>query len=387
MNRRLSFLFYLSILFAVFSLHAEEPSTGKSTLCLNMIVKNESKVIERCLKSVKNLIDYWVIVDTGSTDGTQDIIRDVLKDIPGELHERSWKNFAHNRNEALALARKKADYILIIDADETLVVEPSFALGKLTHDCYFLPSSFGELIYNRKQIIKNDSKWKWKGVVHEILDFEGPFSSDILHGIVTYVRSDGFRSQDPKKYEKDVHILEQALKENPDDARYTFFLAQSYHDSGNLPAAIETYQKYCNMPGEPHIVFWALYKIAKCQIQLQQPGDVIIESLTKAYAYRPSRAEPLVLLSDYLRTTNKPLLAYAIAKLSLSLPSPQDPVYEPNMYTWNRYVSFLVTAFHLGKYQEALDTCNFLLTQEVPPESRKNLEQDRQLILSHLEQQ
>src|SRR5258708_9713159 len=90
------------------------------TICLNMIVKNEAPVIRRCLDSVRPLIDHWVIVDTGSTDGTRDIIRDCLRDVPGELHERPWKNFAHNRNEALALARGHGDYVFLIDADEVL---------------------------------------------------------------------------------------------------------------------------------------------------------------------------------------------------------------------------------------------------------------------------
>src|ERR1700722_13597203 len=81
-----------------------------SQICLNMIVKNESHVIERCLASVKGIIDYWVIVDTGSTDGTQEIITNYLKDIPGELIERPWKNFGFNRTEALLLAREKGDY-------------------------------------------------------------------------------------------------------------------------------------------------------------------------------------------------------------------------------------------------------------------------------------
>jgi Glycosyl transferase family 2. len=77
------------------------------TVCLNMIVKNEIHVIRRCLSAVKEFIDYWVIVDTGSTDGTQEAIREFMKDSPGELHERPWCNFAHNRNEALDLARKR----------------------------------------------------------------------------------------------------------------------------------------------------------------------------------------------------------------------------------------------------------------------------------------
>ena len=81
-------------------------------ICLNMIVKNEAAVIERCLASVRAHIDHWVIVDTGSTDGTQALVRDALKDVPGTLFERPWVHFGHNRSEALALAQSHGDYLL-----------------------------------------------------------------------------------------------------------------------------------------------------------------------------------------------------------------------------------------------------------------------------------
>ena len=73
------------------------------TLC--MIVKNEAHVIERCLASVLPVIDYWVIVDTGSTDGTQQKIQDFFdrNGIDGEMHNRPWIDFGHNRSEALEL--------------------------------------------------------------------------------------------------------------------------------------------------------------------------------------------------------------------------------------------------------------------------------------------
>src|SRR5271154_7638918 len=110
----------------------------KATICLNMIVKNEAPVIRRCLDTVRPFIDHWVIFDTGSSDGTQDIIRNHLKDLPGELIERPWVDFAHNRTEALAAARDKADYVLVIDADETLECEPAFVMPPLDLDAYNL---------------------------------------------------------------------------------------------------------------------------------------------------------------------------------------------------------------------------------------------------------
>ena len=79
-------------------------------------------VIRRCLASVRPWIDAWAIVDTGSTDGTQDLVREALAGIPGELFERPWVDFGHNRSEAIALAERRSDYLLFLDADEELVV-------------------------------------------------------------------------------------------------------------------------------------------------------------------------------------------------------------------------------------------------------------------------
>src|SRR3990167_6567765 len=94
-------LFFLFMLVSL-SLHAA--AGVRSNVCLNMIVKNEAHVIERCLESVLPLIDSWVILDTGSTDGTQDVIRNFFaqRGIPGELFESPWVNFAHNRNQGLS---------------------------------------------------------------------------------------------------------------------------------------------------------------------------------------------------------------------------------------------------------------------------------------------
>ena len=78
-------------------------------LCLAMIVRDEEAVIERALASARAIgIDQWVIVDTGSTDRTPELIEAVLKGIPGKLHRRPWVNFGHNRTELLDLVREDA---------------------------------------------------------------------------------------------------------------------------------------------------------------------------------------------------------------------------------------------------------------------------------------
>src|SRR3569832_865962 len=140
------------------------------TVCLNMIVKDESKVIERCLNSVKPLIDYWVIVDTGSSDQTREIIQATLKEIPGELHQRAWENFEVNRNGALQLAKGKGDYLLFIDADEVLSCENGFNFPPLENDFYLfiVKNEINGIIsseYYRTLLVNNHLPWQWKGVI------------------------------------------------------------------------------------------------------------------------------------------------------------------------------------------------------------------------------
>jgi glycosyltransferase involved in cell wall biosynthesis len=107
----------------------------KPSICLCMIVKDEAGVIERCLRSVLGLIDRWVICDTGSTDGTQELVRSSLEEIDGDLHQRPWVDFGHNRTEVMELARGTADYLLLLDADMTVTYDEA-GLHDLAADSY-----------------------------------------------------------------------------------------------------------------------------------------------------------------------------------------------------------------------------------------------------------
>src|SRR5512138_3839741 len=97
-------------------------------LCLNMIVRNEAKQIIRCLKSVAPYISCAVIFDTGSTDGTQDIMAKFFdaNEIPHIIKVGVFENFEQARNDALELARRSKleyDYLLLTDADMVLRVD------------------------------------------------------------------------------------------------------------------------------------------------------------------------------------------------------------------------------------------------------------------------
>ena len=174
-------------------------NSAGQTICLCMIVKNESQVIERCLASVRGLIDAWAIVDTGSVDGTQALIRQTLHDLPGELLERPWVNFGHNRTEALHLARGRADYVLVIDADEELVQDPDFELPRLTADAYTAEVFYSGCTYLRRQLVRNALAWRYEGVLHEYITCEAAGSEDFIAGMRTVIYTDGARSSDPHR--------------------------------------------------------------------------------------------------------------------------------------------------------------------------------------------
>src|ERR1700760_3257859 len=99
------------------------------SLALCMIVRDEAETIERCLASCRELIDYWVICDTGSVDDTPERILRALEGVPGELHHHQWRDFAHNRTLLMQLAQGKADHLLLLDADWTVRAEPGALTG------------------------------------------------------------------------------------------------------------------------------------------------------------------------------------------------------------------------------------------------------------------
>src|SRR5207302_3248546 len=138
------------------------------TICLAMIVKDEERVIERCIDSVRDLIDSWVIVDTGSTDATEERAKKALDGIPGSWHERSWVDFGHNRSELMELAHGTADYILLVDADETVEWSPGVT-DRLGADSYRLRHESGLVYWTNKKLVRGDMPWRYVGAAHEYI--------------------------------------------------------------------------------------------------------------------------------------------------------------------------------------------------------------------------
>lgn len=358
------------LLLACFFFASAVESKEKKTVCLNMIVKNETPVIRRCLKTVMPLIDYWVIVDTGSTDGTQQMIKEFMKDIPGELHERPWVNFAHNRNEALKLAKDKADYLLFIDADEIFAYGDDFKLPDLNSDFYFMTTDYNKTYYARVQLVKSSLDWNWEGVVHEAIMCQNAHLSGHIDKIFNVVNTDGARSSDPLKYHKDAALLETALKDDPNNTRNVFYLAQSYRDAGENEKALQSYIRRAKLGGWNEEIYFSLYQVALLKEKLNYPHAEIVAAYELAHRYRPSRIEPLYHLANYYRRHEQFLPAYLTARKGLLIPESKDLLLvEHWAHDYGLLMEMSIAAYWLEWYEEAKVASLQLLDNPILPDS------------------
>ncbi len=344
------------------------------TVCLCMIVKNERLVIERCLRSVLPLLDAWLIVDTGSIDGTQPFIRDYLTHLPGEVVERPWLNFAHNRTESIQLARERADYLLIIDADEYLELGSEFILPTLAADSYDFELLSGTVTYYKTQLVKTALPWHFEGVIHEHIATSAPHTRNRLDGVRTVRVLDGARARDPLTYRKDALLLEAALLEEPANARHMYYLAQSYADAGELQLAEDRYAKRVAMGGWHEEVWSALYQIARLKQVRNVEWPAVLTAYLAAFSFRPDRAEPLFQVGMYYQARQDYPAAYLFFSHAMQIPCPvADLLFvEREIYSFYLPLEFAVACFYVGRHKEAVDTCNELLADPLLTEKQRS---------------
>ncbi len=341
-----------------------------------MIVKDERDVIVRCLLSVKEMLDYWVIVDTGSSDETKELIQQTLYDVPGELYERSWVNFSHNRNEALSLARGKADYILFMDADETLSINNGFDKSQLDQDFYLfrlIERSFTD--FYRISLIRDLPCWFWRGLFHEAIDSSETMAGKNLDSIIKYgCTKDGNQSKNPNKFLQEAEWIEGALANDPENSRYVFYLAQSYGNAKLYPKSLEFYERRTKMQGDAEEVFWSFYCMGMIHQHLKSDPERWIFNYTEAYKFDPSRAEPLLQLARYFLSIGQPLVGYAVAKLGMPIKKPLCTGYfHAWVYDYALELILAECAEALGFSDEASVLYQALLKKDLPPEIRQSL--------------
>jgi glycosyltransferase involved in cell wall biosynthesis/GR25 family glycosyltransferase involved in LPS biosynthesis len=359
---------------------AKPPATGVKTIGLCMIVKNETKLIRRCLESVLPLVDYILVVDTGSTDGTQQMIRDFLaeKKVDGAVIDEPWRDFAYNRSFALAKLREVAsvDYVMIIDADDTLEIDADFDArafkAQLTHELYDVPVRHGSIAHHRPQLFSNRLPFSFKGVLHEYLEAPpGNIARETAKGFAVRASTGGARSENPRKYQDDAAVLERALATETNPfliSRYTFYLAQSYRDCGEREKALENYLKRAELGNWNEEIYVSLFEAGNLMAALGSPFDEVIGTWERASQTVPGRAEAVHAASRYCRDKGKNAQGMDIARRGIDLKQTNGLFVQPWVYDYGLLDEFAINAYWAGAYRESLDAClRLLASDKLPP--------------------
>jgi tetratricopeptide (TPR) repeat protein len=322
------------------------------TLGLVMIVKDEAHGIRATLESVKAAIDHWTIVDTGSTDGTQEIVEEVLRDLPGELHRAPFVDFATTRNLALDLAEPRADYQLMLSGDE--ILHGAVALKEFcrdaSHEVYDLDIVLGETVYRSPRLTRSGAGWRYEGATHEALVKAEHCPSEKIPGvkILHFANADAKR----KRWQLDLTLLTSALATDPVNPRTWFYLAQTYECLGSYAEALELYHRRVQLGGWAEEVYEAKFRIARVLKLLGTSWPEVQQAYLEAHAFDPRRAEPLHAIAQHYYEQKNHAMTFLFAQRAAALPTPECRLFvDAEVYTVKAHDLVATSAYYLGHHE------------------------------------
>ncbi|WP_182911934.1 tetratricopeptide repeat-containing glycosyltransferase [Sphingomonas cavernae] len=318
------------------------------------------------MRSALPIIDYALIVDTGSTDGTPELIERFLaaNGVPGRVHHHEWRGFADARTVALAQMREveHIDYALMIDADDVLSFSKDVAAFKqdLVSDVCWPSTVLDGLHYLRSAFISNRRPFFYAGVVHEELYWGGEFATyQTAFGLTVTTHPDSHRAQDPMKFRKDADALIAAFATEPNEVirrRYTYYIGQCLRDHailvGDLTCYREArhwYQLRAEFGGVGHEPYFANMMVATCADKLGEPIDEVLEGFRRAIALEPDRAEAPFEASRACVSRGDVRRAHEFAQLAATATRPA-PFYQQEgwIYDWGAQDQLAATTFMNG---------------------------------------
>ena len=354
-------------------------------LILNTIVKNESHCILKMLESAAQISDAIVIADTGSTDGTQDLIRKFgeEKGIPTFVFDRPFDDFEKSRNFGMQKARDvvyelgwKPDecWTWWCDADETIVVDPKFTKNQFNKDLFMINTYIGQMKYTRNTFARVSKPFRFYGPVHEFIVCD---DKNITSGLAENVHVDvkmigaSWQGNIPAKYKSHAFVLEKYIDENRQDPRWIFYTAQSYHDSASIPdnkeeneerlrRSIKYYRERVNRTdGYPEEIYYSQYRIGTIMRVLEEPWHLTHQECLKAYAMDPLRGESIKTIIDYYLQVGEWNMAYLYTKFAKvnfhgKNPYPTRLLFvDEALYIWKFAEAHAAASFYTGRHDEA----------------------------------
>ncbi|MFW2492012.1 glycosyltransferase [Clostridium chromiireducens] len=338
------------------------------SLSLCMIVKDEENTLERCLESVKDIVDEMIIIDTGSKDGTIKI----AQQYGAKIFFYKWDNsFANARNYSLSKASK--DWILIMDADDELRGEDKNKVMKLINDeNNKLNAYFGETlsysgdssdynIYSNLNIrfIRNGKGYQFSGDIHEqIMPGSEDAKKQVFLGIADIkFYHYGYLNKtvnEKNKRKRNMNIIEKILKENPDDSFMLYNMGVEYSAKGEYSEALNYLKKaYKNF--NPSLGFGAklILKMISCNNVLQQ-FDECLTLIEEGLKYYPNCTDFEFYRANIFYIKNKYCSAIESAKKCISMGEPPILLREiSGVATYRPYYLLGIICSNIGDYDES----------------------------------
>ena len=290
-------------------------------LGLVMIVRDEAHGIAATLRSFAPYVDYWTIMDTGSTDNTVDVIRETLRDVPGDLVIGDFVDFSTARNRALEHHGEKTTWTIMPDADDYLVggdkLRAQLPRDNSGPNGFMVNLRRGHLDYYLPLVLRSSRRLRYVGRVHEHVD---RLLDQKIAGVE--VRQDQppqSREASRKRWERDARLLEEDLKSNSRNPRTLFYLAQTYECLDDKPKAIEFYKARILVGGWIDETFEAHLRLAGAYRAISD--DVEADRwLLKAHSFMPERAEPLLKLAQHYHSKDDHALAFMFGDRGAEMP-------------------------------------------------------------------
>jgi tetratricopeptide (TPR) repeat protein len=302
-------------------------------IILLLMIKNESKIIERCISNALPHVDAVSVLDTGSTDNTVEVCEQILKASGKPFHIKvdPFKNFGYSRTvsfqKAQELCKKlkwdpQTTYGMAIDGDMIIKPSPEFKDFKLDLNGYNIIQANGFIKYYNTRFMRCGHDWKCVGGTHEY--WSGDPTGKIPYEVI-YIddKNDGGCKSD--KFERDVRLLRADIAENPNNDRAHYYLGQSLKDLGRFEEAIEMFKKRIELGGWFEERWYAHYQIAKCYDHMGQPYEMEAW-MNRAFDNHNKRAEPIYFMCKWLREHGQNHKAYHYYLKGKDIPYPKDDV-------------------------------------------------------------
>ena len=325
------------------------------TLGLCMIVKNEEKVLKRCLDCVKNICDEIIVVDTGSYDNT---VR-IAESCGAKVFHYAWNfDFAAARNYSFSYS--SCDYILWLDADDIISPDNQQKLIRLkasldnSVDAYFLryDAAFDEngnvtTFFYRERILRRAAHFLWKGAVHETVCINS--NSKKYDIAITHLRSNNDRRG------RNLFIFAHSFANGTmPDERQKYYFARELSDSGLYDTAASVFENFLLGNGWIEDKIGACRALAFCYRQIGN-RSAQIASLFKSFDFAPPRPEICCDIGLFYVEEKNWEQAVFWFKLAINQPSPDYTFSSPDCRTFIPCIWLCVCYDRLGNLQKAFE--------------------------------